>query len=133
MSLSHSGFSFFSNPSGVIEEVTPHQLPIVIQQFLGVNGESHIIGETYGCDLRCEFRFQGYNNIALLRADKKTLEGKQGKLTGTLTQTISGSDSSYQQCTFLGFAGTGAPFLDGSGVHGWVQFGYLFWRQRKRG
>lgn len=133
MSLSHSGFSFFSHPSGLIAEIAPHQLPIVIQQFLGVNGESHIIGETYGCDLRCEFRFQGYNTIELLRTDKKTLEGKIGKLTGTLTQTISGADNTYQQCTFLGFAPSGPVFLDGSGVHGYVQFGNLFWRQRKRG
>jgi hypothetical protein len=133
MSLSHSSFSFFSLPSGVIEVVSPHQLPIVIQQFLAVNGESHIIGETYGCDLRCEFRFQGYDTITLLRADQKTLEGKQGKLTGTLTQTISTNDSAYQQCTFLGFAASGPPFFDGSGVHDWVQFGHLFWRQRRRG
>lgn len=133
MSLSHSSFSFFSLPSGVIEVISPHQLPIVIQQFLGVNGESHIIGETYGADLRCEFRFQNYNTIALLRADQRTLEGKQGKLTGTLTQTISASNSTYQQCTFLGFAPIAPVFLDGSGVHGYVQFGYLFWRQRRRG
>lgn len=134
MSLSHSSFTFFSLATdGVIVESAPHQLPIVIGQFLGVLGENHIIGETYGCDLRCSFRFQGYDSLDLLRADKKTLESKIGKLTGTLTQTIGANTYRFQECTFLGFAPSGPPFLDGSGVYGWVQFGNLFWRQRRRG
>lgn len=134
MSLSHDSFAFFGlGTEGVIEEIGPHQLPIAVGQFFGVVGESHIIGETYGVDLRCSFRFQGYNTITLLRTDKKTLESKIGKLTGTLTQTISGNANAYEDCTFLGFAPLRPPFLDGSGVYGWVQFGHLFWRQRTRG
>lgn len=133
MSLSHSSFSFFSNPSGVVETLSPHEIPIVTGQFFGVIGESHIIGETYGVDLACEYRFQDYATIALLRADKKTLEGKIGKLTGTLTQTILTYDQTFQECTFLGFQPFEAPWFDGSGVHGWVQNGRLLWRQRKRG
>lgn len=133
MSITHSSFTFFSNPSGTIQVAEPHAPPIAIGQFFGVHGESHIIGETYGADLICEYRFQGYSTIALLRTDEKTLESKIGKLKGTLTQTISGNDRAYQQCTFLGFRPFEPPFLDGSGVNGWVMRGILLWRQRRRG
>lgn len=120
-------------PSEIIQVIAPHQLPIVTGQFIGVIGESHIIGETYGADLRCDFRFQGYADLASLRADQKTLESKIGKLTGTLSQTVNSSTQTFQCSTFLGFAPSAPAFFDGSGVYGWVQFGQLFWRQRRRG
>lgn len=133
MSLSHSSFTFFSNPSGTIQVLDPHRPAISVGQFFAVNGESHIIGETHGADLGCEYRFQGYNTVTLLRDDEKTLESKYGKLTGTLTQTISGNTRTYQQCTFIGFRAFESPWLDGSGVNGWIMRGILLWRQRKRG
>lgn len=133
MSLSHDSFTFFSNPEGVIQVVQPHQPAIAVGAFFGVIGESHIIGEPQGADLACEYRFQNYNTIATLRSAEKTLEANYGKLTGTLTQTISGNTREYKETTFIGFRAFEAPFLDGSGAHGWVMRGILLWRQRRRG
>lgn len=133
MSLSQNSFVFFSNPSGVIQVIEPHRPVIAVGQFFGVIGESHIIGDPHGADLACEYRFQNYSTIANLRTHEKNLEARYGKLTGTLTQTIAGADRAYKQCTFIGFRSFEPPFLDGSGVNGWVMRGILLWRQRRRG
>lgn len=132
MSLSHDGFTFFSNPSGPIVTAGPHEPQIIVSRFFGLIGESHLLGETWGRDLFCEYRFQGYNTTALLMTDWDTLGQKIVKLTGTLAQTISGNTANFPSCTFLGFVPSRPMFLDGSGVNGWVQPGRLIWRQRVR-
>lgn len=132
MALSHDGYSFESADHDPILPASEHELPIVVGQFFGVNGESHIIGEPVGRELFCAITLDGYNTNTLLQAAINTLSSKAGQLTGTLTETISSNSRTFSQCTFLGFFPSGPPFVDGSGVNGWVQSGFLRWRQRKQ-
>lgn len=133
MSLSHDGYSFLGVPHGTIVAETPFEMPIVLGQFFGVTGEAHIIGEPYGRDLSCELTLQGYASITALQAAIDALDARAGVLTGTLTETISGNSRTFPQTTFIGFQqAPPGPFLDGSGVYGWVCFGRLLWRQRTR-
>lgn len=133
MSLSHDGYAFLSVPHGPIVAEGPFELPIVPGQFFGVAGESHIIGEPYGRNLSCELTLQGYASIAALETALRALDAKAGSLTGTLTETIGANSRTFPQTTFIGFQQSPpGPFLDGSGVYGWVCFGRLIWRQRTR-
>lgn len=131
MSLSHNGYTYLGHATdSVIVAGSVPDLQMQRFQFFGLQGEAHVIGESSGVDLSCEFTLQGYNTHALLMSDVGALAGKVGKLTGTLTQTIGGNSNTYPKCTFLGYVASEPPFLDGSGVNGWVSHGRLFWRQR---
>lgn len=131
MSLSQDAFSFLNAPHLPVVGGR-FDLPITVGQFFGVRGESHIIGEPYGRDLSCEITLQNYATIALLEAALHHYAIRAGRLTGTLTETLGGFSRQFPKCTFLGFEPGSEPFVDGSGVHGWVMFGRLLWRQRQR-
>lgn len=133
MSLSHSGFTYFStqNASGTIQIVSPHDLTIVIGQFFGVVGESHIISEPGGADLACEYRFQDYASLSTLRTAERSMVGWYGKATGTLTKTgADASVQSFRDCTFQKFQPFESPWKDAGG-RGWIMRGILLWRQRR--
>lgn len=133
MSLSHDSFTFFSLKHSPIVAVQSFDLPLVIGQFFGVLGESHITGEPFGRELSCDLVFDGYTGGPdALETDLRTLDSKIGKLTGTLTEVLGSDTRTFPQCTFVGYQALGEPFRDGSGQNGWVLFTRLFWRQRKR-
>lgn len=133
MSLAQNGFAFFSHDHGIITPEGPFETPIVTGQFFGVLGESHIIGETFGRNISCDYIMRGYASHGALATDLATLAAYQGNLVGNLTMTISANTTTFPKCTFLGVVHSPrGAFLDGSGVHGWVLFARLLWRQRSR-
>lgn len=133
MSLSQNGFAFLSHDHGIVTPHGPFETAIAQGQFFGVIGESHIIGETYGRDLSCEYTMRGYATHGALATDLATLAGYQGVLVGDLTMTIGGNTTTFPKCTFIGVSHSPrGAFLDGSGVHGWTLFARLHWRQRSR-
>jgi len=115
---------------GLITAIGPHDLPIAVGQFFGVEGESHIVGKRYGRHLVCEVTFSSYASRQALQAALDVMSSYAGSLTGTVTQTIGGDTVPFADCTFLGFEPSSPAFYEGSGVHGWVMFGALRWRQR---
>ena len=129
MSITHSSVTF-SGRAGTIVAASAPESQLIKGEYWGLIGESHLLGETFGRDLSCEFTFYGYASMALLATAVAAVEGYTNKLTGTLTQTVNGSAQAYPSCTFLGFEPTEPPFLDGSGCEGWIQRGRLKWRQR---
>lgn len=116
---------------GMITAIGPHDLPIAVGKFFGVVGESHIVGSRYGRDLVCDVTFSGYANRAALQTALDLMSDYNGALTGTVIQNISSDITLFNECTFLGFEPARPAFLEGSGVHGWVMFGRLRWRQRR--
>lgn len=134
MSLSQDGFSFLSAPHSTVGLASEVDLPIVTQQFMGVRGESHLIGERGGRLLSCEITLE-YSTEANLYAGLQTLDDKIGKLTGTLA-VVGSSTYTFEQCTFLPYQilpidqQGNTIFKDASGNQ-WVAFVRLFWRQRK--
>lgn len=134
MSLSQNSFTFLSAKHMPVIPPGMPDLPIVVGQFMGVKGESHITGELWGQDLFCDASIDGYSTKAALETSLDTLRVKAGRLTGTLIEVIGAGTRNWEQCTFIGFnIYPPGPFLDGSGVNGWVAFLRLLWRQRKVG
>ena len=133
MSLAQNGFGFFSHDHGIVTPEGPFETAIVTGQFFGILGESHIIGETYGRIISCSYIMRGYSTHGALADDLATLSSYQGYLVGDLTMTISANTTTFPKCTFLGLThDQRGAFRDGSGVHNWVLFGRLNWRQRSR-
>lgn len=131
MTLSHDSYAFESAPHDPVRYAGAPEQQIVVAQFFGVLGESHITGETWGRDLVCRIRLDGYASTAALQTAIETIESKAMQLTGTLTETIGGNDRTWEQCTFLGIELPQDPFNDPH--RNWTQLNaFLRWRQRKR-
>lgn len=137
MSLSQNGYDFNAPLHDPIVCPESPDIQIVESAFFGVKGVAHLLGETGASDLFCVAIFRGYNTQTLLQADLDEIRGKALKLTGTLTETISGNTRTFAACTFLGLTeipprggGQTGMFYDGSGVHKWMQYGVLRWRKR---
>ena len=131
MSITQNSTTLAANGQhGLITAIGAHQLPVAVGQWFGVEGESHIVGSRYGQDLVCDVTFSSYATRQALQAALDTMSSYAGVLTGTVTQSISGDVSTFADCTFLGFEAARPAFFDGSGVHDWVMFGRLRWRQR---
>jgi len=112
-----------------------YDMNIVTGQFMGVNGESHLIDETKGRVLSCTVMMTGYTTQSEIKSAIATIRAKKGKLTGTLTQDIGEATSQiYNDTTFISFE-TQEPFYDGkrNTTDKWCCKGRLTWRQRKRG
>lgn len=138
MSLSHDGYDFNAPLHDPIVTPDSPELQIVVSQFMGVEGESHLIGKKGGCDLFARVLFRDYSTPTLLKTDIDEVISKVGTLTGTLTETLNGNTRTFTHCTFLGLmeipppgGGQTGMFRDGSGVHGWIQYAILRWRKRQ--
>lgn len=129
MSLDHDGFAFGSPLHDPIQ-TGESDVPIQRQQNAGVLGEAHLIGEAQGRDLTCEATLYGYATKPLLQAALDAIANQSGRLTGTLTETVLGSATTYAQTTFVGASLIDGPRRDGSGVNGWIARVRLAWRQR---
>lgn len=131
MSLSHDGYAF--GGSSLHGDVVPQgsfQPQLIAEEFFGVKGEAHLLGETGARDLVCEYTLSGFASAALLKVVLDEIDSKVGELTGTLTQS-GNINVTYVKCTFVAYE-RGNMFLDGSGVNGWVCRGRLRWRQRQQ-
>lgn len=132
MSITQDSTTLAANGQhGLITAIGPHEVPIAIGRWFGVEGESHIIGSRYGRELVCDVTFSGYASRAALQTALDLMSSYNGALTGTVTQSISGDSTTFNECTFLGFEAARPAFYDGSGVNDWVMFGRLRWRQRR--
>lgn len=132
MSLSHDSFTFGgSSLHGDIVPQGSFQPQLLTEEYFGVKGEAHLIGETGGRSLTCDYTLSGFASAALLQTAIENINAKIGELTGTLS--VSGNMTlTFAGCTFVGFEHQ-AKFLDGSGVNGWCVHGRLHWRQREQG
>lgn len=135
MSLSQDGFSYLSAKHSTVGPISEPELQIVISQFMGVRGESHLIGERTGRMLSGKLTLE-YNTELLLYGAIQTLDDKVGRLRGTLTVVGAGSTYTFEQATFISYVfepvdqDGNVMFKDG--VSGkWIAFVRLFWRQRK--
>lgn len=127
MALSHDGYNFESAKHGAVE-YGELETPLIVAEFNGVVGVSVIADEPKGQLLRCRAWIDGYASLTLVQDAVDAIQAKQGTLTGTLTVTGGAADT-IERCTFSKFTPE-RPFLDGSGVHGWVCRGILAWIRR---
>lgn len=103
--------------------------PLQEWAFSGIDGVTHQVDYRKARDLEVIVRLRGYASHASLRGGIEQLNANINNLLGSVT--IPGPlGGTYVACTFRGYRELAAPFLDGSGVHGWISTGALMWRQR---
>jgi hypothetical protein len=95
-----------------------------VQTWHGVTGAAVLFGGQTTRLLTLEVTFRGFATEALLRTHVATV---QSHIFDSGTLTVDGI--SWPQSAFLGFQPQDQPFLDASGVHGYVQSGQLTFRQ----
>ena len=132
MSLVQDSFDFGDLHTPV--RVGPAEFALVRKQFFGLQGESHVLGRTYGRDLTCELTLTDYGSDADLQFDIDTIQNQAGTLTGALICTINAVVTTYANATFLGCKVVREKMLDGLGLpvyggHGWFAVVELEWRQ----
>jgi hypothetical protein len=127
MSVTQDAFDFLG-ANGVHDVVRSEDwdMPIISTGFPAVRGERHLTDETKGRNILLPICVWGYETHNDLEAGLTVLWNKKGKLTGNLTI----DDTTYPDCTFVGFQEQ-RRFYDGSDFNqGWVIVGLLMWRQR---
>ena len=109
-------------------QAQPPAFDSVVQSFFGVYGEFHLLGKTHGRDLTCWLLLYGFGTHALVQTGVTLLNALILE-NGTLTHTINGNATTYDDTVFLGFTPDEDPWLDGSGVNGWQVRGTMKFRQ----
>lgn len=129
MAISHDGYDFENQHHGDIRPTSPPRLQLVVAEFAGLDGESHLVGGLTGRELTCRYLMDGYASRTALKTATDAIHAQTGQLTGTIT--ITGNLArTIPKCTFLGFVHEEGRY-DGSGVNGWFVRGLLIWRQRQ--
>ena len=115
-----------TNPNGVHGDlvVPPYERHEYVQTFWGVIGAAVMYSQPTVRILTCDFTAQNFTDEIVLRQHIAEL---QSHISDNGTLIVNGTR--WPLCAFLGFTPNGPPFKDGSGVHGWVQFGRLAFRQ----
>lgn len=126
--ITHDGY-VFPGLHGEIQRGDP-DAPVIVGQFVGVQGESHLLDETKGRDLRCETLLTGYATKAACDAALDAVANKANRLTGTLTEEVGAGTTTYPSVTFRGYTTIHGPRYDGSGLNGWSSKIMLRWRER---
>lgn len=99
-----------------------------VQRFFGVPGEYHLQGRPHGRDLSTWCHPSGYSTRSDIQDAIDLINTFQGD-SGTVTLTIDGNTTTFENCIFQGFEPDEEPWLDGSGTNGWQVRGTLRWRQ----
>lgn len=102
----------------------------VTQTFFGVVGEQNLIGEKHSRDLTAWVLPSGYATHLLLHDGIETVNGYIGT-SGSMVCTIGADIKTFTNCIFEGFETEEDPWLDGSGVNGWMVRGIMKFRQIK--
>ena len=136
MSLSHDGFSYLSAKHSTVGPISEPELQVVIAQFMGVAGESHLFGEVTGQALSARLTLE-YSTETLLMDAYKSLKAKLGKLRGTLSVVGASSTYTFEKTSFISCvmepvdSEGNVMFKDGRSGGKWIAFVRLFWRQRQ--
>lgn len=95
-----------------------------VQEWHGVTGAAVLFGAQTTRVLTLEVTFKGFSTEDLLRTHVASV---QSHIFDSGTLTVDGV--AWPQSAFLGFDPSGQPFLDASGMHGYIQMGTLKFRQ----
>lgn len=104
MSLVHNGVTLFGDNTHSDVFEAPYDFPVQIGQWFGLQGESHLIGQTHGRELFCEVDATGYATPgAILTAMTALRNYINQPLHGDLVITFpSGGTNTEPSCTFTG-------------------------------
>lgn len=107
----------------------PWARPISQKTWFGVKGSLSLVGalQTRECEVDATLT-DHVSFFSLEVATEKMVNQLDEALKGTLNF---GSSITYPRCLFLGWEPSAPAFYDGSGLHGWTQFGRLRWQQTR--
>lgn len=127
MSITQDGYTFPVAVHGKVQ-ATPPEPTIQRSKYPAVSGESHIVGASAGRDLWTTGTLRGYSTPAALTLAIALLNQKVDEpLTGRLIVTGIYADV-FDKCTFVGWEPKSEERYDPH--FGWMQMGFLRWRQR---
>lgn len=102
--------------------------PTSVKTWYGVAGALTLVGANTLRECVVEGTLTNYPTLVNFEnAQTVMVEATDNALKGTLN--IDGIQ--YPRCLFLGWEPAAPPFWDGSGQHGWTQFGRLRWQQTR--
>ena len=104
----------------------PYTRPIVEQSFWGISGVQVLVGQTQSRSLTLNATLSRYSSVLDLMHRVSDMDNQ---LRDGLSGTLVVDNVYYPDCLFSGWRPSAPPFLDGSGVNGWVQSGELAWLQ----
>ena len=104
----------------------PIEPRIQVDEFPGVRGVTTLSSPSGSRPLSVDYTISGFATRALILAHIDAINRYIGQLTGDILSDVG---ESFLKCTLVGYQHE-VPFLDGSGVHGWVARGRLMWIQR---
>ncbi len=107
---------------------SPFQRPVSTKTWYGVAGALTLIGANTVRECVVEATMTNYPTLVNFEnAVTVMVNAMDNALRGTLY--IDGIP--YPRCVFFGWEPAAPPFYDGSGQHGWTQFGRLRWVQTR--
>ncbi len=106
----------------------PWARPVAVKTWYGVKGALALVGANTTRDMSTDCTMTNYPLYELLEQDIQTMViYTDNALSGTLNF----DGILYPKCLFLGYEPGAPAFYDGSGEHGWTQFGRLRWLQMR--
>lgn len=107
---------------------SPWVRPVSLKTWYGVRGALSLVGALQTRDCTVEATLTNFATLALFETAHQYMVDQ---LDNVLTGTLSIDDILYPRCLFLGWEPSAPAFYDGSGLHGWTQFGRLKWQQTR--
>ena len=107
---------------------TPWDYSRTTQKWFGVIGEYTLIGSAHGRELSAWCQPSGYASEAALQIAVQAINDFVNT-NGTMTCTIGGVTKTYPNTIFNGFEMDEDPWIDASGINGWIVLGKLKFRQ----
>ncbi len=102
--------------------------PLSQKTWFGVKGALTLVGANQLRECTVEATLTNFELYDMLEtATALMVAATDDALKGTLN--IDGIN--YPKCLFLGWEPSAPAFYDGSGLHGWTQFGRLKWQQTR--
>jgi len=107
---------------------SPWMRPVSLKTWFGVRGALSLVGalQTRECTVEAVL-----TNFATVELMETAHQGMVDQLDNALQGTLSFDGILYPRCLFLAWAQIAPAFFDGSGLHGWTQFGRLTWEQTR--
>ena len=105
---------------------SPWARPVSIKTWFGVKGALTLVGANTVRECTTEVTLTNYASYQLMEYDIQVMVVYTDN---ALSGTLNFDGILYPKCLFLGYEQSAPAFYDGSGQHGWTQFGRLRWLQ----
>lgn len=101
-----------------------------VQKWFGLEGEYHLLGQSHGRNLEAWVQLSGFASESALQSGFYAVNEFINSY-GSLVVTIGGVTATYTNTVFNGAEMEEEPWLDASGINGWIVMTSYKFRQVK--